>query len=295
MELKKPLTYEFYTEILQNIEKTYDFARISVIGRSIEGRDIHCLRVGSGARKYLIVGAHHGAEWITGLLALHVFDAACKKYAQNGKKYFEKVTLSVVPLLNPDGVQLATHGVSKDSLLSERQLRMNGGEDFSCWQANARGVDLNRNYNADWARGKALAEEKGVFSCGPTRFGGHFPESEPETYALCRFCEAENFSLAVALHAQGREIYYDFCGCEPKISFPLAMRFAQASGYSVQKPEDVASCAGFKDWFLLKFGKPAFTVECGKGKNPLPVEYLEILTKELTAPLLELPLWANLA
>jgi len=28
---------------------------------------------------------------------------------------------------------------------------------------------------------------------------------------------------------------------------------------------------GCKDWFISKFNRPGFTIECGKGKNPLPL------------------------
>ena len=296
----EPLSHKFCTETVQNFEKLFPFAHFDTVGMSLEGREIRLLRLGNGPLKYLIVGAHHGAEWITGLVSLHIFEVACQKLLKNGliggifaENYFEKVSLYIIPVLNPDGVELAVSGVSRETLLAERQIRMNGGStDFSRWQANARGVDLNRNYNADWARGKALA---GVDFGAPTRFGGQFPESEPETRALCELCVRENFGLAVALHSQGREIYCDYNGKEPPISAPMALRLAQLTGYKVAKPEKIASCAGFKDWFIEQFGKPALTIECGQGENPLPLESFAQISRELTEPLLSLPLFAKLA
>ncbi len=300
MDLNKPLSHSFCTEVVQNFRNLYSFAQFETLGLSIEGREIHLLRVGEGAVKLLIVGAHHGAEWLTGLLSLHIFNHICEKYAKNGQiggisaqKYLKTVSICVIPVLNPDGVELATSGVSRETLLAERQIRMNGGsEDFSCWQANARGVDLNRNYNADWARGMSLS---GVNFGAPTRFGGQFPESEPETHALCKLCQRENFSLAAALHSQGEEIYCGFKGKEPSISMPMALKFSQMTGYRVSKPDEIASCAGFKDWFIQQFSRPAFTIECGLGKNPLPLSDLPKITNLLTEPILSLPLLAKLA
>ena len=49
---------------------------------------------------------------------------------------------------------------------------------------------------------------------------------------------------------------------------------AKASGYCMAEPEALASLGGFKDWFIDYFHRPAFTIEAGKGKNPLPYSQL---------------------
>ena len=36
----------------------------------------------------------------------------------------------------------------------------------------------------------------------------------------------------------------------------------------------LASHGGFKDWFISELRKPGFTMEIGKGENPLPVSQL---------------------
>ena len=46
---------------------------------------------------------------------------------------------------------------------------------------------------------------------------------------------------------------------------------ATASGYALDVPTGIASGGGFKDWFITEFCRPGFTVELGKGKNPLPI------------------------
>lgn len=55
----------------------------------------------------------------------------------------------------------------------------------------------------------------------------------------------------------------------------MAQVLASASGYKLASPEGTASHGGFKDWFIDCLHRPAFTIEIGRGKNPLPVEELE--------------------
>jgi g-D-glutamyl-meso-diaminopimelate peptidase len=52
----------------------------------------------------------------------------------------------------------------------------------------------------------------------------------------------------------------------------MAEIFAASSGYALDVPTGLAVGGGFKDWFIDKFHRPGFTVEIGKGKNPLPAE-----------------------
>ena len=45
-----------------------------------------------------------------------------------------------------------------------------------------------------------------------------------------------------------------------------------SSGYALDTPVGIAEGGGFKDWFICEFNRPGFTVEIGRGKNPLPAE-----------------------
>ena len=85
--------------------------------------------------------------------------------------------------------------------------------------------------------------------------------------ALRKICP----DIAIAYHTQGEEIYYDFCGKEPKISKEIGEKMANLTGYKLSKPEGMASYSGYKDWVISALGLPAFTVEAGIGKNPLPL------------------------
>lgn len=72
------------------------------------------------------------------------------------------------------------------------------------WQANIKGVDLNHNYNASWYESKIAEESYGVYGPGPTRYGGPYPESEPESRSVADFTRNHNFRLILAYHSQGK-------------------------------------------------------------------------------------------
>ncbi|NLM51189.1 MAG: hypothetical protein GX196_09585 [Clostridiaceae bacterium] len=238
-------------------------ARVKIIGKSVMGKNIYSIVTGTG-NPVLFVGTHHGLEWIT---ALFLIKAA---------KYFLKhppgAEFHIIPMLNPDGADIAQNKVSKSSKYYESLVKMNNGNpDFSkTWQANARGVDLNHNYDAYFYISKMVAKDLGYTSPGPTRYGGESPESEPESRALVEYTKSHDFKLVVAYHSQGEVIYWDFLGkCPPK-GLEWAKELSQACGYALDVPEGVASFSGFKDYCIHKLNIPAYTVEVGLGENPLP-------------------------
>ena len=245
--------------------------RLFFIGKSILGVPLPCLRIGRGKECSLLVGAHHGMEHITADLLIK-FAYELVKGQICAKETTEARTVFIIPMLNPDGCMIATGGVGETHPLYAQLAGMNGGADFSHWQANARGVDLNHNYDAGFDKCKERERELGITSCGPTRYGGERPESEPESAALCALTRiiAPRLKVAVALHTQGEEIYFDYNEKVPRGAAELAERFSAASGYALSEPEAAASHGGYKDWVIDKFDIPAFTIECGKGENPLP-------------------------
>lgn len=250
------------------------------IGKSIEGRPISFLRIGRGRKNILYVGTHHAMENITAAVLLRF----AEDVARNAEKTLYGVSLPylletrsfyLVPMLNPDGVYLRLHGTAEGELLHERKMRMNGGkEDFSRWQANARGVDLNHNYDAGFAAYKMLEVRNGI-AAGATRYSGAFPLSEPECAALAALVRSLAPALILTLHTQGQEIYAAGAATHPAIG-RMARSLAALSGYTYTTPgEETALYGGLSDWAGGVLGIPAFTVECGKGENPLPFACLD--------------------
>lgn len=268
--------YAFLDYSLEKICSAYLFAQRLSLGRSLLGRDIPMLKIGHGKKKLLYVGGVHGSEHLSaGLLIRYAADYCAgvedggKMYSLSMKYLFENRTLYIVPMLNPDGVEIAIHGPEADNPLFDRLMRMRPADGFARWQANARGVDLNHNFNAGFEEYKQIEAEKGI-GAGFSKYSGEYPESERETAALCNFLRAEDIKMLLAFHTQGEEIYYDYNGYSPVMARAIGAALARMCGYRLTEPEGGAVYGGLKDWFIREFDRPGYTIECGKGENPLP-------------------------
>ena len=256
---------------LEALAEAYPALTLQSLGRSLLGRRIPLLLLGRGRRRILYVGTHHATEWLTSRLLLSFLRELCEAHAADARPYGLDLgfllghrTLVFVPMLNPDGVAIHL-GIERDDPLAERRARMVDGGDFSHWQANARGVDLNHNYDAGFSEYKRLEPSLGILGGGPTRYAGDAPLSEPETAALAGFIRATSPALILTLHTQGEEIYYAGRGARA-----IAHRFGRLSRYEVKAPEGAAAYGGLTDWAGGVLGIPSITLECGRGENPLP-------------------------
>lgn len=204
-------------------------------------------------------------------------------------------TIYILPMVNPDGVDLVLQGLQRDNPFYEQLIAWNKGQlNFrSVWQANIRGVDLNHNYDASWELSKQAEPSYGVYGPGPTRFSGPYPESEPESKAVAEFTKNHNFRLVLAYHSQGEVIFWTYQDKTPAQAQRIAQLFSQLSGYEMSEPSGITSFAGYKDWFIDKFGRPGFTIEVGLGENPLPISQFPKIYQENEALLLEAPITAR--
>ena len=236
-------------DIYQEITNFYQRAKTekTVVGKSLFHRNIYALKIGDGKPVGLAQYAIHGREWITAKLALHHFSVGV--YG----------SLWLVPLLNPDGAILSQCGLqSAPKSARKRLLRINGGEDFSLWKANGRGVDLNVNFDARFGQGV-----KNVRVAGAENYVGKRPFSEPETRALKHFTLKVRPDYTVSYHTKGEEIYWYFyqSSTQRERDFHLAQTLASSTGYPLK--ETKGSVGGYKDWCIESLKIPAFTVETG--------------------------------
>ena len=285
---------------LSAFAEIYPDVGIGTLGCSILGREIPLLTFGAGPRKILYVGTHHGMEWMTTTILLR-FCEDLLLAKKNGKavynlcpdRFWESHTLYVLPMLNPDGVEYQLHGVDPENPLYQRLLTMNSGSrSFSSWQANARGVDLNHNYDAGFSAYKQMEMENGIYGGAPSKYSGEAPESEPEVAYLCSFIRFQKDLRAVlTLHTQGEEIYYRSEGKAPPISRNVARKMSLLSGYRLAEASGSAAFGGLTDWCIQKQGLPSFTLECGKGKNPLPLTAFFPIYSNLRELLFSFPLF----
>ena len=258
----------------------FGFLEMFSIGESVMEKKIYCIKLGKGKKKLFINGAHHGLEYLTSAFIMRFLKEAASSLRKKSEmldydivKLFDEVSLYAVPMVNPDGVDIAIHGIDITNDYHRKLISMVGIHSFNkVWQANANGVDINHNYNAGWRVVKEIPS--------PTKYSGAYPESEPETKAIVDFVRSENFDMLIAFHSQGGEIYYDFDGSVSKEAEKIAKAMSEVSGYKATFAEGSAAFGGCKDWFIKEFGKAGFTIEIGHGKNPLPQSMLDKIYEE---------------
>ena len=266
---------------IQTLKSHFPFIQVKTIGHSVEGKNIEEITIGKGTKKVHMNASFHANEWITTPVLMSFLNTYLLSLTNsqpirgiNTMSLYQLVKLSIVPMVNPDGVDLVLNGppaALKDKLLSINK----GSTDFSGWKANIRGVDLNNQFPANWEIEKERKEPK---SPAPRDYPGDAPLTEPETKAMAALANNNQFNHLLAFHTQGKEFYWGYEGLEPPESRILAIEFEKVSGY--REIQYIDSHAGYRDWFIQEFRKPGFTIELGLGVNPLPLSQFDEIYSE---------------
>lgn len=260
-------SYEEMKADIWDLKKKYDEElTIKTLGFSHFGRKIIGVKLGKGEKNILLIGAHHGREWLTSTILMEMLETYAKAYHHNEKmgpyspKILDEVSIWFVPMLNPDGVALQQGGLKefpkyhRDNLL---EMNLNS-DDFSRWKANAMGVDLNRQYPTGWNKLSNADAKEPAYQF----FKGKKPVSTHETKAIVRFTKKIKPLIAVSYHTAGREIYWNYHnGKNKQRDLEIAKKAASLTGYELTSPPKDAIGAGYTDWFISTFHKPALTVE----------------------------------
>ncbi len=89
-------------------------------------------------------------------------------------------------------------------------------------------------------------------------------------------------ALSLSYHTQGEVIYWKYLNSVPAGSEKIVSAFSSVSGYIPENTPYASGFAGYKDWFIDSFERPGFTIEAGRGENPLPIsDFDEIYRKNL--------------
>jgi g-D-glutamyl-meso-diaminopimelate peptidase len=255
-------TYKQMELDIQQLQEIYgDAIEVKTIGKTHFGLEIPAIKLGEGQQNVLLVGSHHGREWITTSLLMTMLEAYVKAYT-NGTKVgtyetdlLKDVSIWFVPMINPDGVQIQQQNVPL--FFADQVFLMNDGKgDFSRWKANGVGVDLNRQYPAGWnSLGGPRAPSFQFYK-------GRSPLSAMEVQAITSFVDSIQPSIAVAYHSTGQEIYWNYHnGKNKQRDYSIANEIAELTGYQLARPPKKATGGGFTDWFITKYHRPALTIE----------------------------------
>lgn len=315
-------TYDEMQQDLAALQAEYPaFLQLHSAGKSVEGRDITEVILGNIESKYhiLIQASMHAREYMNTILMLNQINdyllqktkkcsetqscnrhtlpqnlfrfplfSRAKEHIYEGENNIQDICFHIIPMTNPDGVTLCQNMNAALANPIVKKCAESGHEAnhfIQRWKANARGVDLNRNFDIGWASYTGAPDPCGEGYKGPS------PASEPETQAILRTASKHNFVCCISYHSSGNLIYWDY-GCRGKLrekELALANYASAITGYPLHSTiQDAAATAGCSDYFVLKLKIPAITIETGAGKCPLRAEeYPEIYRKNKH-------LWMNL-
>ena len=277
-----PITWALNNETIDKILAAYPFVRSEIIANTSFGRNVRTLVMGNGPRQVLFTAAHHANEWITATVLLKFAEDLAEAIQSGGKIWGvpakninDLVTVHLVPMVNPDGVDLVTGAIGPGD--EGFQLALDLSRNYPAipfpdgWKANLMGVDLNLQYPAGWLQAREIKFSQGFTRPGPRDFVGRAPLDQRESRALADYTEQVDPRVVLALHTQGEVIYWQFEDYVVPGARELAEEFARVSGYTVADTPYESAFAGFKDWFIKRFHRPGFTIEVGRGQNPLPL------------------------
>ena len=286
-----PMTSALCEETIRKLLEVYPFLRSETLTTTAFGRPVQTLVIGEGERTVLFSASHHANEWITTPVLLKFAEELAQAIQSNGTLYgvparniSRTVTIHMVPMVDPDGVDLVTGAIGPGSLEYETARRI--ADSFPSipfpngWKANLLGVDLNLQYPAGWLRAREIKFGQGFTRPAPRDYVGRSPLSQRETIALAQYTEDLDPVLVLAYHTQGQVIYWQFEDYEIPGARELAEEFARISGYAMEDTPYESSFAGYKDWFIQNFRRPGFTIEAGSGESPLPLSQFEEIYRD---------------
>lgn len=242
---------------------------LDMIGYSELGLKIPVMQLGdiNAPRHVLLQGAMHGREHMTAWLLMAMADC----WLEQGLFSQDKVCFHIIPMTNPDGVQISQSGTLNALQMDIYQRDLDYGYAYwseayhaEQWKANGLGVDINRSFPSGW--------EETPMRPYPSseRYGGETPFEAAEAIALRDYTYLYPFDVTISYHSSGCVIYYDF-GAQKwanSASKEFGLAANEITGYYLAGSGGVGG-AGYKDWAIDVMQIPSLTIEIGCYDSPL--------------------------
>ncbi|SFG05597.1 M14 family zinc carboxypeptidase [Oribacterium sp. WCC10] len=277
-------TYQNMVDDLSVMQSVYPEMKMDVLATTPDNRNIYHVVVGNpqASHKILVHAGIHAREYIVCQVVMRQM-ASLLEMQKNGEVYngcavkdlLQNTCIHFVPMVNPDGITLVQGGIdalntdaAKMSVL--KIAEMDGATDLAAylktWKNNINGVNLNRNFDANWEQ----ASEK-VAHPSSMNYKGTSAECEIESKTLADLARSIMPEVTLSYHTQGRVIYWYFgeTGTYKDRGFNLANIVHNNTNYSISNSWSEKDAAGFKDWAVQKLDIPSVTIECGLGTSPV--------------------------
>ncbi len=239
---------------------------LSSLGKSYDGREIWCLRIGSAyaGKKLVIDAAIHAREWKNTQVLMRQAEEILREYNDH-RDHFRNAGIYLIPMDNPDGVTISQYGY-KGIRNKKLQKKIKKIGHFRRWKNNARGVNLNNNFPAGFSVKKKKKPDAATYS-------GKKAGSEKETKALMKFIQRIKPDTVLNLHSTGSVLYWDFNvkGTLHDKQYQLAKKIKSFNNYRmIPKSASTEERGGFADWLVYEKKIPSVTIETGSVACPLP-------------------------
>lgn len=283
IDLTQRYSYKDITDSLLELSRRYsEFVVFRKIGVSQDEREIGMIRVGTGTKTLVVTAGIHGRESVNPIILLRMIEDYCNVYWNAGymgqynlKSLLNCYSICFIPLLNPDGYEIALNGFTAIHNPVLRHLCKTKNISPESWKYNARGVDINRNFPCKSYVQQQLCE---------------YPASETETQALIQIFKDYETVGYLDFHSRGKIIYY-YRNAMPfsynQRSQRLAKYLQRISQYNLGKKEEETmsqlSGGNSVNYYSEKTGKPALTIETVKDEAdfPLHVSYQQEAYEEV--------------
>ncbi len=287
---KQVYSFDDMVSDMKGLKEQYpSLVQTDYIGVTADMRAIYDIKVGSpSAKKQLVIQAGcHGREYMGCMLLMNQLENLLAHYwdgSYNGRSYRDLLSeyqLHIIPMLNPDGITVSQQGLAginsdelREGIMSiynqdhaSGVTKLSLAEYLTQWKANAKGVDINRNFaTSDWADQGEIPRP----SCA--KYAGPSAASEEETRALSELVNSlSDCRGVIAYHSSGSMIYWDYAqeGQFRDRCHSIANELKNMTGYYLVP--DASRGGGCSDWVSKNRKIPAFTIEIGTGDSPLPL------------------------
>lgn len=257
-----------YNQILRSAVKLQNgypkLISLESIGVSHDKREIISLKLGKGTKGVIMLAGVHARECINPAILLAIIEKYANRYYSYGLDLLNRYAIYFIPLLNPDGYSICKEGYYAINNSIYRNIAKQSGVRACEYKANARAIDINRNFASKSFRETEISGQE---------------NSENETIALIDFCKKIHPLGLIDFHSRGNSIFYYRAALDDiynQNQFKIACRLSQLTSYSLnlkhEENPDQISGGNTVNFFSETFKRPAITIETVKDEEEFPLK-----------------------